>query len=79
HDLVTRHKNVKQSLIAEILAEGKRNGEFDVQDIVTTAEIILKATVFSEAPLFLSKYPLEELERTARGIVRLLVCGLEKR
>jgi AcrR family transcriptional regulator len=77
-DLATRHKEIKQSLIAEMLSEGNRNGEFDVKDILTTAEAILNATVLSEDPLIMSKYSLEELERIIKGIVQLLVRGLKK-
>ncbi len=78
-DLITRHKEVKQSLIAEILAEGNRDGKFDMQDIVTTAELVLKATVFFYWPAFMNIYPLEKMEQIARGVVSLLVRGLEKR
>ncbi len=78
-DLINRHKEVKQSLIAEILAEGNRNGEFAMQDIVTTAEMVLKATVFFYWPAFMNMCPLEKMEQIAGGVASLLVRGLEKR
>lgn len=77
-DLVSRHGEIKQSLIAEILAEGNRSGEFEVPDIVAAAETILQATVLAEDHLFVGKYPVAELERIVRGIVRLLIRGLKK-
>lgn len=77
-DLVSRHKEIKQSLLAEILAEGNRSGEFEVSDIVATAETILQATALAEDHQFVGKYALAELETIVRGIVRLLVRGLEK-
>jgi len=78
-DLVARHIEVKQSLLAEILAEGNRNGEFDVQDIVSTAEMALKATIMFHFPVFAGVFPMEEMERFAKGVVGLLLRGLEKR
>jgi len=78
-ELVTRHKEIKQSLIAEIVAEGNKTGEFDTDDIVTTADTIEKTLILFAYPEFMHKYSLEELERTARGVVNLLVRGLEKR
>ena len=78
-EVVYRHKGVKQSLIAEILAEGNQAGEFDVPDIIATAKHILHATVFFDYPLFMLKSPLKELEGSAKGVERLIVRGLEKR
>ncbi len=78
-ELVTRHKEIKQSLIAEILAEGNKTGEFDTEDIVTTADTIEKALILFAYPEFMCKYSLEELELTARRVANLLIRGLEKR
>jgi AcrR family transcriptional regulator len=75
-DLVARHQEVKQSLITEILAEGNRSGEFDVEDVVATAGLILVATSFFASPVFMGKTPLEELEQEAKGLTKLLVRGL---
>lgn len=78
NDLVSRHKEIKQSLLAEILAEGNRSGEFDVPDVVGTAETILQATALAEDHQFVGNYSLPELETIVQGIVRLLVRGLKK-
>jgi len=77
HDILAQHKEVKQSLVAEILAEGKKSGEFDLQDIDTTAEAFLTATVFFACPTNLER-PLEELEQEAKAVIDLLVRGLKK-
>lgn len=77
-DIINRHMEVKQSLIAEILAEGNRNGEFNVPDILFTAETILNATIMFQHPMFLNKCSLDELERAAKGITGLLLRGLIK-
>ncbi|MCI0526674.1 MAG: TetR/AcrR family transcriptional regulator, partial [Nitrospira sp.] len=45
-ELVKRHKlEVQKSLLAEVLAEGNWTEEFDVPDILATAELIQSATV----------------------------------
>ncbi len=81
-DLVTRHEAAQQSLIAEILAEGNRTGEFDVPDVLKTAKSILGATFKFIAPHYmgsLAHISLEDLEHEARQVVDLLVRGLAKR
>ena len=78
-DLVARHKEVRQSLVAEILAEGNRSGEFEVEDVVGTAGAILIATSFFASPVLTGQTPLEELEQEAKGLAKLLVRGLGKR
>ncbi|MCB2184377.1 MAG: TetR/AcrR family transcriptional regulator [Desulfobulbaceae bacterium] len=76
-DLVRKHKEVKQSILAEILAEGNLNHEFNIRDIVATAYTILNATVLCQYPVFVTLYPRDELEEMARGIVKLLIHGLK--
>ncbi len=78
-DLVNSHIEAKQSLLAEILAEGNRNGEFDVKDIFYTAEMVLKATIMFYFPVFSNIFPVEEMKRFAKGVVDLLLRGLERR
>jgi len=79
HDLIGRHREVKRSFIAEILAEGNRNGEFDEENIVETAELILKATLFFCYPGADGEFPIQELKRDAKAISSLLIRGLGKR
>ncbi|GJL77163.1 MAG: TetR family transcriptional regulator [Nitrospinaceae bacterium] len=78
-DLVENHLKTQQSLVAEVLAEGNRSGEFEVPDVLETAEIILAATMKFIAPHFMGAFTLEELEKESRGVVKLLVKGLAKR
>jgi len=75
-DLVSRSLEVQRSLIAEILAEGNRTGEFNIPDILTAAHMIQVATLKFNAPHFMNVFSLQELEREARGVVRLLIRGL---
>lgn len=69
----------ERALMAEILAEGNRSGEFEVEDVITTAETVLAASAKFCTPLFMFMYPLDELEVLAEGVARLLVRGLAKR
>lgn len=78
-EVVHRKLEVAISMLAEILAEGNRTGEFDVQDVVATGETVYSSMVVFVTPIFMRLYPLEELERRARNVVRLLIKGLEKR
>lgn len=79
-DLIQRHLDTNRALLAEVLAEGNRSGEFDVPDVVTAAEFIQMATAKFCTPLMmLGKHSIEELDRLARGVVGLLIRGLSKR
>lgn len=78
-DLVERHMGVQRSLIAEILAEGNKSGEFDATDVLTAAGMIQAATMKFNAPHFMNMFPLDQLEREAKGVVGLLIRGLAKR
>lgn len=77
-ELVGNHLGVLQSLVAEILAEGNRTGDFDVPDVLGTAKVFLAATTKFITPHFMGGFKLEELENEARGVVELLVQGLAK-
>jgi len=77
-DIIRQKVATEQSLIAEILCEGNRNGEFDVPDVLLAAEAINLATVKFGVPIFIGLYPLEEFERKAINVVNLLIQGLKK-
>lgn len=78
-DLVYQKIESQHSLISEILAYGNQTGEFDVEDVITTAKSIYTAVVVFDVPLFMSLYPLEEYKEKARNVVKLLLEGLVKR
>ncbi len=78
-DIIQARLKGQQSLLAEILAEGNRSGEFDVSDILETASLIQAAVTIFNAPHFINSYPFEKLEDEAKGVVDLLVRGLGKR
>ncbi len=78
-ELFNRHLEAKRSMIAEILAEGNRNQEFEVEDIIGTAGLILNSTFLCNCQWVDGCPPVEDVEKAARGIIRLLVGGLQKR
>lgn len=78
-EIFNRHLDAKRSMIAEILAEGNRSGEFEVADIIGTAGLILNATFLCKCQWVDGCPPIEDVEKAARGIIRLLVGGLRKR
>lgn len=78
-DLVDSHWETVQSLLAEILSEGNRSGEFDAPDVVDTAGAVLKATSMFQAPQCLVHLSLDDLESSARKVVNLIVNGLRRR
>ncbi|MFQ5580033.1 MAG: TetR/AcrR family transcriptional regulator [Nitrospiria bacterium] len=79
-DLVLRHQASLRSFVAEILAEGNRTGEFDVPDIVATAESLLFATVhFYYPPLVAMKtLSLEDLKEAGKEVIALIIRGLKR-
>lgn len=78
-DMVDRHWEMLRSLLAEIIAEGNKKGEFDAPDVVDAADVVLKATSLFQAPQCLVQLSLEDLETSARKVVRLISNGLRKR
>jgi len=78
-DLVNSHMGVLQSLVAEILAEGNRTGDFHVADVVGTARVFLAATTKFIAPHFMGGLDLKESENEAQEVVQLLIQGLAVR
>jgi AcrR family transcriptional regulator len=77
-ELFNRHIETKRSMIAEMLAEGNRSEEFEVEDIIGTAGLILNATFLCKCQWADRCPPIDEVEQAAKGIVRLLVSGLRK-
>ncbi|MFQ5451498.1 MAG: TetR/AcrR family transcriptional regulator [Nitrospinaceae bacterium] len=78
-DLVSRHIAVQKSLIAEVLAQGNASGRFHVPNIAESADTILAATTRFISPHFMEMFPLAQLEREAKKVVKLLMKGLEKK
>ncbi|MFQ5483243.1 MAG: TetR/AcrR family transcriptional regulator [Nitrospinaceae bacterium] len=78
-DLVQRHWETLQSLTAEILVEGKRTGEFEVEDILSTARTVLLAVYKFISPHHMASEPLALMEEEARQVLALVVRAIERR
>jgi AcrR family transcriptional regulator len=77
-DLVQSKMNSDQQLVVELLRQGLQRGEFEIDDLDSTAEAVRNAIVKFCMPLFMCMYPLEEFERMAKQVVQLLLKGLKK-
>lgn len=75
-ELLLKKKQVTQSLLAEILAEGNRSGEFAVDNILETSDSIVNATVAFSFPMFMQLFPLEKFHEMAIAVVNLVIRGL---
>ncbi len=76
-DLVEAHRDVQNSLMSEILSEGNRTGEFNVSDVVHTANAIYALTTKFRLPHFIKNVTLEGLEQEAKASVDLMIRGLK--
>jgi AcrR family transcriptional regulator len=77
-DLIEKHQEALRSLLAEVLSEGNRSGEFDVEDVIGTAGIILDATFMYQTQGCTGSLSLEEMKQSASRMVGLIVRGLRK-
>jgi AcrR family transcriptional regulator len=78
-DLIEKHQETMRSLLAEVLSEGNRTGEFDVGDVVETAGVILDATFMYQTRGCAGNFSLDGMKESAVRMVRVIVRGLEKR
>jgi len=78
-DIIKRHMEIKRSMLAEILSEGNRTGEFDVSDVVTASDVILHATFLCKCQWVGKCPPLEEVQESARHILGYLLNGMRRR
>ncbi|VAX17864.1 hypothetical protein MNBD_NITROSPINAE01-1056 [hydrothermal vent metagenome] len=78
-DLIEAHIEQKKSILAEILAEGNRTGDFNVSNILQTAHAVLKAFVYFNYPAFMVNTPEEETREIANDVVDLILKGLYTR
>lgn len=78
-DMIQEKMESDKKLIATILQKGNQNGEFAVDDVEETSGYVLAAIAQFATPFFMSMFPLEELERLAKGVVALLLNGLLKK
>lgn len=78
-DLVQEQVTSDKQLIRMILQKGVESGDFIISDINETAEFLQSAIVKFSSPFFMAMYPIEDLQRQAKGVVKLVLNGLIKR
>ena len=77
-DLVQHQIDGDKQLIKTILQQGKDRNEFDIDDTDEMASYVQAAIVKFSSPFFIAMFPIEELERLAKGVVVLILNGLVK-
>ena len=78
-DIVKQYKFDKAgALVAEIIAEGNRSGEFDVADVIATSRAVIMGIFAFHSPFLIMTglFPKDEMEQMAKNTARLLVTGL---
>jgi AcrR family transcriptional regulator len=80
-DLLKEHLDRRAALLAEILEEGNRTGEFGVGNVLQTSKTIVDAlSKFTAARyIALEPYSIKEMESQAKEVIGLLICGIGKR
>jgi hypothetical protein len=78
-DLVQCQVDSDIEFVATILRQGCESNEFAVNDVDEMSSYVLAAIVKFSSPFFIAMYPLEELERLAKGVVGLILNGLVKK
>jgi len=77
--LATQNMARIRALMAEILAAGNASGEFNIADVVSTAEMIENATWKYHFPQLFSSLSLADLEKELQGVVSLVLRGISCR
>ncbi len=78
-DIVQKHREIKKSVLVQILQHGNDTGEFDVSKPDVVADSILFAIIALDVPFFMHMYSLKEFQFMAEGLGQLLLNGVLKR
>jgi AcrR family transcriptional regulator len=81
-ELIREYKFEKSgSLVAEIIAEGNRTGEFNVADVVATSRAVITGIFAFHSPflMMMGLFSKDEMERMAKDTARLLITGMATR
>ena len=74
--LVNEFLSASRELMSDILKNGRDSGEFALDDIAQTAEIIQAATLKFRYPQLHTRLTLDKLKREATGVIDLILNGL---
>ncbi len=78
-DMVKRKLENEKKCIATILRQGCDSNEFNIENVDEMSSFVQAAVVKFSSPFFVVMYPVEELERLAKGVVSLILNGLIKK
>ncbi len=78
-ELVEHKVERDRQFVATILQNGCVSGEFGIEDVDEMSSYVLAAIVKFSSPFFVALYPIEELQRLAKGVVALILTGLIKK
>ena len=78
-ELVQQEVRNDKHFITAILQKGCASDEFDVAHIDEMASYVQASIVKFSSPFFIAMYPIEELQRLAKGVVALILNGLIKK
>jgi len=78
-ELVQKQVENDQAMLVHILKQGCEKNEFEINDIDEMSLYVQAAIVKFSSPFFVEMYPVEELERLAKGVVSLILNGLVKK
>jgi AcrR family transcriptional regulator len=73
----TAHLGTLAGILAEIIEDGNRRGEFNVRDPLAFARIIQDATMKFCDPRLVEQYAEEPLEDQARAVMQALIDGIK--
>lgn len=75
------HEKIKneEALLMEILSFGNQTGEFDIDNVIETAEAVHTTLVLFDVPIFMHLFTKEQFEKKAYAVVNLLLHGLRKK
>lgn len=77
-EMVYEKIGAHHSLIAEILAQGNASGEFVIDDVLETAELMYTGLVVFDVPIFANLYELDKFRNSASGVIDLMINGINK-
>jgi AcrR family transcriptional regulator len=75
-DIIAEHRHKKLALLTALLLQGEATGEFVFDDVNEAADAVHSAILLFYYPLTMSLYPLSILEKKAKHVSQLLLCGL---
>ena len=77
-EMVKDKVETEKQFITTILQQGCDSNEFIIEDVDEMSSYVQAAIVKFSSPFFVAMYPIEELEKLAKGVVALILNGLVK-